>query len=97
MFIAIALDLIATPMVIEMAETPESLVQALYGWVLSEKGDPTDQIHPEFEQQVIEACNVRFAGFNEITEQGFPVIKLPGQGDDVSIAIQRYDAGNEDH
>lgn len=94
MFIAIALDVIATPMAIEIADTPEALVAGLREWCLQESGAPLEQGDPVFEKQVLDACHAQYAGFGDLASRGFPVIRLPGGGDTITIVVQRYDEEN---
>lgn len=91
MFIAIALDLIATPMVIETANSPEELVVKLREWCIQEKGSTLGQDDPVFEKQVIDACYLEFANFTEIASRGLPAVRVPGGGDTITIVVQRYD------
>ncbi|MCC6489117.1 MAG: hypothetical protein IT364_16580 [Candidatus Hydrogenedentes bacterium] len=91
MFIAIALDVIATPMVVEMAATPEALLEGLRAWCVDEKGEPLEQVGPVFEKQLLDACHAGFNSFGDLASRGFPVVKLPGGGETITIVVQRYD------
>lgn len=94
MFIAIALDVIATPMVIETADTPEALIAGLREWCIQESGTPLEQDDPVFEKQVLDACHAQYASFGDLASRGFPVVRLPGGGDTITIVVQRYDEEN---
>lgn len=91
MFIAIALDIIATPMVIEAADTPEALVAGLREWCIQESGLPLEEEDPVFEKQVLDACHAQYASFGDLASRGFPVVRLPGGGETITIVVQRYD------
>lgn len=91
MFIAIALDVLATPMVIEMAATPEALAAALQEWCIQEDGTSLSSIDPLFEKQIIDACHAGYNGFQDLAQRGFPVLRLPGGGETITIAVQRYE------
>lgn len=65
MFIAIAVNVIATPMVIEVAETPQQLADALVEWCVDEMGEPKP-VDDTFHKEVIEACNAGFRDFTHV-------------------------------
>ena len=89
MFIAIAVNVIATPMVIEVAETPQQLADALVEWCVDEMGEPKP-VNDTFHKEVIEACNAGFRDFTHVREAGLPALKMPFDHS-VIIVIQRYD------